>query len=217
MDTQKILKNENKIVVIADYREKEVISNLRELGAEVNEMNLEIGDFIASDKIVFERKQHSDFVSSIIDGRIFEQAENLKKNFSKPIVIIEGNSNREITDNALKATIASLLTNYEISLISTKNTHDTAKLIFWTAKKEQEENKNSVVFKVGKKPKSVKRLQEEIVASIPGISAVLSKRLLKHFGSVEKTFSASEQELTKVDGIGRKLAKRIIDVLNKNY
>ncbi len=217
METQKILKNENEIVVIADYREKEVISTLRELGAKVNEMNLEVGDFVASEKIAFERKQHSDFVSSIIDGRIFEQAESLRKNFAKPVIVIEGDSDRAIADNALKATLASLLTNYEISLISTKNTHDTAKLIFWTAKKEQEENKNLVAFKVGKKPKSVKRLQEEIVASMPGISAVLSTRLLKHFGSVEKIFSASEQELIGVDGIGKKLAKRIIDVLHKNY
>ena len=181
METQKILKTDGQIAIIADYREKEVISHLKEMATKVNVINLEIGDFIVSEKIAFERKEHSDFVSSIIDGRIFEQAENLKNNFAKPIIIIEGSSNREIVDNALKAAVASLLTNYAVSLVHTKNAHDTAKLIFWVAKKEQEESKRSLAFKVGKKPKEDKRRQEEIVASLPGISGVLSKRLLKHF------------------------------------
>ena len=217
METQKILKADGRIVILADYRERELISNLEDLGAKVNTMNLEVGDFIVSDRVAFERKDHSDFVSSIIDGRIFEQAENLRKNYAKPIIIIEGNSNREITDNALKATIATLLTNYDVSLVNTKNERDTAKVIFWTAKKEQEENKKSLVFKVGKKPKEIGRLQEEIVASLPGISNVLAKRLLKEFGSIEKIFSASEEDLSKVKGVHRKLANKIKSVLIKKY
>src|SRR3989304_7971218 len=121
METQKILKTDGQIAIIADYREKEVISHLKEMATKVNVINLEIGDFIVSEKIAFERKEHSDFVSTIIDGRIFEQAENLKNNFAKPIIIIEGSSNREIVDNALKAAVASLLTNYAVSLVHTKN------------------------------------------------------------------------------------------------
>ncbi len=218
METQKILKPVGKIVIISDYREKDIIEILKKTDAIVNEMNLETGDFICSDgRIAIERKTHSDFVSSIIDGRLFEQVRLLKNNFEKPVIIIEGHSDSQINENALKAAIASLLIDFNVSLLNTRNTFDTAKTIYWIAKKEQEENKHAVSFKVGKKPKEMKELQERIVSSLPGISTVMSKRLLEHFGKVEKIFTASEADLQKVKGMGRKLSNRIRKVLTEKH
>lgn len=217
METQKILKPESKLIVIADYRERELVENLKNLGVSVTETNLHVGDFICSDGIAIERKTHSDFVSSIIDGRIFQQVKLLKENYEKPIIIIEGYSDRKINENALKAAIASLITKFNVSLISTKNSLDTARMIFWLTKKEQEEEQLGIGFKHGKKPKSSKELQEFIVSSIPGISTVLSKRLLKRFGTIEKIFTASENEFMKVDGIGKKLANKIKKLLTSKY
>lgn len=216
MDTQKILRPEKKVVVVTDYRERELADLLEETGAIVNKMNLEVGDFICSSRLAVERKAHSDFVSSIIDGRIFEQTENLLQNFEKAIVIIEGSSNRNINENAYRAALAKILSD-GVSVISTKNPKETARTIYWLARKEQIENNSSLVFKVGKKPKDGKRLLEEIVASLPGISAVLSKRLLDHFGSVEKIFSADEEELASVKGVGKNLAKKIKKLVTSKY
>lgn len=217
MEEQKVLKPSGKIVVISDYREREVNEHLKKLGAIVNEQPLEVADFIASDRVCIERKTHSDFVSSIIDGRIFEQSKNMKENFEKSIIIVEGNSDREINENAMKGAVASILIDFDMSIVHTKNPFDTAKTIFWIAKKEQEENKRTVSFKVGKKPKEAKRLQEEIVSGLPGVSNVISKRLLEHFGTVEKVFRADEKELKKVKGIGKKLAERIKKISTAKY
>lgn len=216
MDTQKILKPGNKILVIADYREREMVSLLKNLGVVVREENLPIGDFIVSERTAIERKTHSDFISSIIDGRIFEQIENMQKYYARRIVIVEGYSDREINENAYKATIATLVTN-GITLLSTKSQQDTAKTIFWIAKKEQQENKIPIAVKVGKKPVDSKKQKEFLVASIPGISDILAKRLLKHFGSVEKIFSAEEEELKKVKGIKEKTAKSIRKLIATKY
>lgn len=217
METQKIFKPKNRIVIVCDYREKEVIGHLKKLGVVVNERGLEIGDFVCSKRVCIERKSHADFIGSIIDGRIFEQAEHLRKNFEKPIVVIEGYSNRRINENALKAATASLLVDFNVSILTTRNPLDTAKTIFWIAKREQFEKKAGIGIKVGKKPKEVKKLQEFIVAGIPGISLVLAKRLLKKFGSIEKVFTADEDELKKVKGIGKEVAKRIKKILTINY
>lgn len=216
METQKILKPSQKTVVLADYREKEVSNYLRENGATVNEMDLEIGDFICSSRLAIERKTHSDFVSSIIDGRIFEQTENLLDNFEKVVIVVEGSSNRDINENAYRAALARILID-GVSIISTRNPKETAKTIYWIAQKEQSEEKFSPVFKVGKKPKDEKRLLEEVVASLPGISVVLSKRLLEHFGSIRKIFTADENELQKVKGVGKVLAKKIKKLLTTKY
>lgn len=217
METQKILKP-NKVVIFADYREKEIVGQLKKFDVIVNETNLEVGDFILSDnRVVIERKTHSDFISSIIDGRLFEQARVMKENFSHPVIIIEGYSNRQINENAFKAAVASMIINFHVAMINTKNPNDTARTIYWIAKKEQEEDNHSVSFKVGKKPKEMHKLQERIVSSLPGINSVISKRLLEHFGTVEKIFGAEEKELKKVNGIGKKLSTRIRKILGEKY
>lgn len=218
MDTQRILRPSNGIFVIADYREKEVIENLKDLGASVNEMNLKVGDFVCSgDGVVIERKSHSDFVSSIIDGRIFEQLKYLKENYERPVIVVEGSSNREIDDNALKATIASLITKFNASFVNTRNPSDTAKVVYWLARKEQEDTDKALGFKQGKKPKEMKKLQEFVLSSIPGVSTILARRLLEDFGSIEQAINASETELSKVKGVGKKLANKIKKLLTNKY
>jgi Fanconi anemia group M protein len=214
METQKLLKPAGKIVIVSDYREKEVIEYLKKLGATVNEQALEVGDHICSEAVGIERKTYDDFVSSIIDGRVFEQAEALKKNFEKPVVVIEGYSNRQINENALKAAVASLLIDFNVSLLSTKNPLDTARTIFWIAKKEQVAG-SGISIRVGKKPKEMKKLQEFIVASIPGISTVLAKKLLQQFGSIEKIVTADIADLQKI--IGKKKGETVKKVLTAKY
>ena len=171
MEIQKILKPKGKIVIVSDFREKEVSEHLKKLGAVVNEQALEVGDFVCSERVCIEKKTGNDFVSSIIDGRIFEQASALKKNFEKPIIIIEGYSYREINENALKAALASLLIDFGISILTTR---------------------------------------------IPGVSTITAKKLLQHFGNVEKIFTANEKELQKAR-IGKKIAEKIRKLLTINY
>lgn len=217
MDTQRILKP-NTIVVIADYREEDVIKNLKLIGAGVNEMNLDVGDFVCSaNGIVIERKTHSDFIASVIDGRIFEQMKQMKENYERPVVIVEGSSDRRMDENAYKAAVASAIAKFGVSLVNTKDTMDTAKLVYWLAKKEQEGTSMELGFKHGKKPKDGKRLQEFILSSMPGVSDTLAKRLLENFRSVENVVNASEVEISKTKGIGKKLAKRIKGLLAKRY
>jgi len=217
MQSQKILKPAGKTIVVCDYREREVADALKLFGAHVNKASLTVGDFVCSDRMAVERKDHSDFVGSIIDGRIFEQASNMKAEFEKPVFIIEGDSNRDISVNALRAAVAALVTDFGASVISTKNPRDTALTVFWLAKKEQHESGRGISIKVGKKPKDERKLQEQILCGLPGVSTVLCKRLLEHFGTVANVFSASEEQLREVKGVGKKLAAHIRALLDKTY
>lgn len=217
MQSQKILKPLKKTVVITDYREREIAEHLKNLGAFVSMMDLEVGDFICSNRIVVERKDHSDYISSITDGRIFEQVEKMKENFEKGIIIIEGSSERRISENSYLASLAKLVIDNGISFMHTRNPQETAKMIFWIAKKEQEEKSEELLFKVGKKPKETKRFQEMVVGGLPGVSVVIARRLLEHFGNVEKIFTADEEELMRVKGVGKILAQRIRKLILEKY
>ncbi|MEM3406167.1 MAG: ERCC4 domain-containing protein [Nitrososphaerota archaeon] len=65
-------------MILIDYREKEsgIPKLLIKKNIPINFENLKIGDYIIGD-IVIERKTSKDFVASIFDGRIFEQASKI--------------------------------------------------------------------------------------------------------------------------------------------
>jgi len=69
------------IAIIMDYREfnPDILNILLDYGISITVKNLKVGDFIINDKIAIERKTTQDFAQSIIDGRLFRQAENMKK------------------------------------------------------------------------------------------------------------------------------------------
>ncbi len=216
---QHILKPKDQVVIFVDFREESNIKNIiKDLGVNAKEMDLKVGDYICSDRVCVERKTSDDFINSIIDGRIFKQAEELIDNFTKPVLIIEGNYFREsMNENAIKAALASLILDYGISVITTKNEEDTAKTIYWLAKREQKDSQRPIGIKGEKKPKDIKKLQEHIISGFPGVSTKISKRILEKFKTIKRFTNTTEEELTKVDGIGKSLAKKLDKLMNEKY
>jgi len=217
---QRILKPKDKPVIIIDVREnKSSIKNyLESLDAMVKVLPLKVGDFICSERVCVERKTGDDFISSIVDGRLFQQAEELKDNFSKPIILIEGDYYKGgMNESAIKAALASLILNYEIPVIMTKDEDETARTIFWLAKREQIISNVGIGIKGRKKPKRLKDLQEHVISGLPGVSVILSKRILRKFKTIKNLANATEKELIEVDGVGKVLAKRLDELLNKEY
>lgn len=57
---------------------------------------------------------------------------------------------------------------------------------------------------------------ESVLEKIPGIGKKRRLTLLKHFGSISKIKSASQDEIASLPGFNLKLAKKVIEELNKN-
>ena len=80
--------------VTIDSREQNRIRTATEYytsqGIEVNVAEEQIGDYIFNNKVVFEFKTIADFVSSIQDGRVFNQAINQAENYDHHYIIIYG-------------------------------------------------------------------------------------------------------------------------------
>jgi len=58
-----------------------------------------------------------------------------------------------------------------------------------------------------------KRLRESILDDFSGLGTQRKQQLLLHFGSIEKLRSAQVDQLTKVEGIGKLTAERLVDFL----
>ena len=209
------------ILILVDYREKGsgVVKSLISKGVNIKLEMLDSADFIVSHSCGVEFKTVKDFVSSIIDGRIFDQARRLKQKFEKPIIIVEGKEDiysvRNIHPNAVRGLLASLVVGFGIPVLQTKDAEDSAAMLISLASREQKKDSDfNIHFS---KPQSAAELQEFIVSSLPGIGPQLAKELLSEFGSVKAVFTAEAGDLKKVKGIGDKTVQNIKDLIEKKY
>jgi len=219
----KTVKEEDKIKIFADHREKGsgIIKELMDLDADIKLEQLNTADYILSSSCGVEFKKNEDFVNSIIDGRLLEQIKQLKNNFEKPLVIIEGEGDlysvRNIHPNAIRGMLATIAISYKIPILFTRNSKESASLLHIIAKREQEETGKDFSMHTEKRTLSLKDQQEYVVSSLPNVGPNLAKELLKKFKTVKKVVNASEEKLKKVEKIGDKKAKKIREVLDEEY
>lgn len=210
-----------KAIVYADYREQAsgIIELLPSFDIEVKLFQLPVADFLVSDKAAIERKTGDDFITSMLDGRLFEQAERLADSFEKPLVILEGEvfGIRQVNDTAIKGAMLSLALDFGVPILQTKTMSETVALIALLAKREQLDRNRSVRLQGMKKQSGLAHQQQFIVESLPAVGPNTAKALLKKFKSVEKVFKASEKQLKTVDKIGDKKAKAIRKLLSAEY
>lgn len=211
------------VKIFADYREKGsgVVKELVDLNVAVKLEMLTHADYLLSSRVAVELKLVDDFVSSLIDGRLLDQLKNVKKNFERPIIIIQGTQDiysvRNVHPNAIRGMLATIVASYGIPLIQTKDEKDTAQLLVAIAKREQDETKKDFAPHADRKPLTLQEQQEYLVSALPNIGLNLAKELLKHFKSVKNVMNATEEELTKVEGVGDKKAKGIKDIVDGEY
>ncbi|NHJ05632.1 MAG: DEAD/DEAH box helicase [Candidatus Heimdallarchaeota archaeon] len=210
------------IKIVVDTRESKsgIAKELVDLDVEVELQQLNVADYILSSRIGVERKDVADFSQSIIDGRLFPQLISLKRNYPIPILILEGETlygQRALNPEAIRGAITSITINLDIKVIWTRSTKDTARFLKVIAKREQQKSDNKPTIRTEKAPVDSAELQEFIVAGFPNINAVLAKRILKKFGSLENFFNTSVEDLQNIKGIGKKIAMEIKELIEKEY
>jgi len=160
-----------------------------------------------------------DFIQSITDKRLFQQLKAMKDNFEKPVLIIEGEESLYgvLQPNIIRGTLAAIAVDMSIPIIWTKDMADTAGIVYWIARREQLQENRANVLRNKKTPETIEEKQEYLVSSLPDVSIVRAKALLKYFKSPNNVFNAKEEELTDVKGIGKKISERIKRVLDSEY
>lgn len=191
---------------------------LETFGSLVTLKVLNVGDFILSDRVIAERKTRADFESSIIDGRLFQQAAAMKEQFERAIIIVEGESFEErVKRSALLGALASLMVDYGIPVMFTRSTEATAEFLFAVAKREQLGEKREVRLLGERKAHTLSEQQQLVIECLPGVGPKRAKELLRYFYSVENVINATETELLELEGMGEKRAKDIKKVIKSAY
>jgi ERCC4-related helicase/ERCC4-type nuclease/intein/homing endonuclease len=206
--------------IVVDSREKSnrIIKQLMDKGVDIELKQLTYGDYILSEEIGVEFKTKKDFVDSLLDGRMFEQASALARNFTKPLYVVQGEEDlfsiRNVNSKAILGALASIATSFRIPVIFTKDTEETSDLFYSILKKQ---DRKFEVNQHAHKPKDGKDLQEYIVGGLPNIGPTVAKSLLKHFETIQNITNASIDDLSQVDMMGAVKAKGIYDIVRKIY
>lgn len=208
-----------KAIIAMDSREDDSFRTLLEShGAEVRVSPLPVGDFICSDRTVIERKTRADFESSVMDGRLFDQLSRLSSSYSRVIIIIEGTEGAGMLQKpSLLGAYSSVLTDYGAGIFFTRSQDSTAELIYAIAKHEQLMEKRPLRICGKPKGRTLSQNQLAIVEMLPLVGPKMARTLLENFGTVENLFSASEEELMGVAGLGKKKAKAIKKAISTPY
>ena len=212
------------LTIFVDMRETRsgVAKFLAKAGVDLKLQNLEIGDYIVSDRVCIERKTTLDFLDSLINKRrnLFDQIHRMKGEYENPLLVIEGDSiygQRNVHPNVVRAVMATIAIDFSVPILQTRDEADTASLIYVIAKREQMPNKTEV-NPHGKKPSaSLREQQEYLISALSNIGIVTTRNLLTRFKTVEGILMASKEELMEVEHVGKKTAEHIKEVLCAEY
>ncbi|TLX94463.1 MAG: heavy metal resistance protein CzcA [Thaumarchaeota archaeon] len=204
--------------MVIDERERKcgIPDLLKEVGVKVEMTNLPVGDYIVAPETVVERKSMYDFISSVFDGRLFDQCNRLKEHFEHPTIVIEGNVDEidQITENPLVfyGAISSVVLDFKIPVVPTPNASHTAKLLISMCAR-QGSIKGPFLKKI-RKSGDLNKQQLSVLCSLPGVGEKLASRMLERFGSPSNSLNASFNELSKIKGLGEARAQKIRKILD---
>ncbi len=213
-------------IVWVDTREyaaaKDIVEILKkEFLCVVIPKKLEAGDYAVSEDVGIERKSASDFVKSIIDGRLFDQSSRLIEAFSRPVIIIEGDLSlvlqyRKIHPNSVYGALLSLVRR-GISVVQVPSRTDVARVIYLLARQEQVDEGKRPYVKMRKKEVPLHEQQITFLASLPGIGPTRAVEILKKFKTPMNALLNVSKWPKFVHSIGEKTVEKVKKVLYSEF
>jgi len=192
--------NKEKPKIIADIFEKDslILAELKSnQDIDLKITSLKIGDYQIGNTII-ERKTTNDFISSMLNKRLMDQLTQMQQ-YDEKILIIEGKLEdlyNKINPNAIRGFILSILTNYKINIIFTKDFLDTTNYLVTLAK--QQLKPQTQISMHSRIPKTTEEQKQYILEAFPNIGPKKAKSLLKKFQKLNNIFNAKEEELKDI-------------------
>ena len=206
-------------MIVVDQREPpDIPARLRELGADVEVRQISPGDYVVGE-VAVERKTVSDFLSSIITKRIFDQMLRLRDAYPVPVILVEGDL-AEISEQknprAFWGALLAFTLREHVTMLFTPDQEQTCQLLATLHKRA---GAKADEYGIRYKPKllTLEERQRFLVQGLPSVGETLSENLLSHFGTPRQVFAASERALTDVPKIGKAKAAEIARVLTTKW
>lgn len=189
-------------------------------GYTVTTKELSTGDYIFNDQVVMEFKTWSDFMSSITDGRLWNESQKQMENYEIHFVVLHG-TNRDyqeafqhngLEDKMITGAIARLLT-YTKIIRGTGTLEDTFELMKVTSEKCLDNKTLTRQFGT----KSINPAFNFLCYCVDDIKGERAKTIVNylHLKTLDDLMKLDAAQLTSVPGIGEVLTGKILEALGK--
>jgi len=194
------MNTDKRIQVRADDREDAsgILSLLAAMpGVELRRERLSCGDYVVDESVRIERKSARDFAVSLMDGRLFAQATRLAAGAPRAALLLVGTA-REwnelgISRAALQGALVTLMLIFDLPVFRALDAAEAARLLVYIGRQ---------------------MARRRDAGHIPVHPQRKARRLLEHFGSVRACLNASSDDLQRVDGIGARTARAIVETVS---
>lgn len=173
-----------------------------------------VGDILIDDTICFEHKKPADFISSVFDGRLFDQIEAMKENYPHSYVLVSGNiEDIMVIADAIHrhtAIIGAICSCFRrgCPVVFCGSIKTMADMLLCLGQKHTDGRVRSRIVQ----RKNIEDKRVQLLCSIGGVSTKTAVDLLERFGSVIGVLNASDDELQSVYNIGEVTSRNIIEV-----
>lgn len=220
---------EDKMNVLMDYREQETrITGARKYFEDIEVVELSVGDYILDDEVVFEYKTFDDFISSIIDKRVFNQSLNQMEEFKYHFVILELGKlfdlDKRLTNRYYKSGVPVTKKQY-YGAISRLNTYTTvlpvngdSKECFKVMESQAEKCLDDKTLVKQYNVKTGNSALNYLCNNIRGVGLVTGETITEDLGLVclEDLLELDKEQLMSINGVGDKTADNILRQIRRS-
>jgi len=205
-------------ILFVDSQEKRsgVGPRLSRMGFFVRTKKLPAGDYALPGSFLIERKEANDFVTSIMNGHLFHQAELLASQVDRPLMILEGSLDEiysAIDPESIAGAMSALVLFYGITILPSPDVDGTARLIGRLLRHATRGLGYEIPMRTDK-PRYDSEAALFLVEGLPGVGPGMARKLLQHFGTPSRVFAASANELRAAKGVGPTTTASILGALH---
>lgn len=216
--------------VTIDSREQSRITSATQYyenqGYEVEVAELKIGDYLFQNQVCFEFKTIPDFISSIQNGRVFNQAINMAENYDYHYVIIQGDEHTRSRSLGMSQQYIPVNITQYLGALASLNRFTTVIESYNPIVEEAYYRMMITAHKAIQNKPLVKKFPRKdknpafnyLCYCIYGVSAKRAQDIVYtcHLKTMEDLFNLTHQDLIKIDGIGDNLADRILQSISED-
>jgi len=190
----------------------------------INDMEIgtyKAGDVHSGDGLVGIERKHGDFLSSIYSDQLDKQLKELKDNFNHTYLFVEYEGIMDIilqhpsaNPEMIMSKVASVLARKDISVCFVGQFY--IPMVIKTIERFYDGKTpiKNIQYTPIRRKATAKEVKVDIISRIPKIGAKKGLQLLEAFdNSIGKISNAEIDDLMKINGIGKKLANEIKEVL----
>ncbi len=189
-------------------KRKDIITYFKFNGFDVEIKPLDVCDYVVSDRVGVERKDASDFIGSMKDGRVFSQAKGMAEIYEKPVIILEGSMKKALKRSRMKQSsiygaLISLALDYGVNIIPTDDPASTAILLHRMAYREQVKESRTIQLRSVDRSLPMHQQQQYLLSGLPQIGVTLAEELLNTFETPYKVIMAFAEAEVKTSESGK--------------